>query len=363
MPYPADYGGAIDTFYRIRALHALGIRIHLHCFDYGRGHRGELEKYCESVSYYERFLGHKGISNTIPYIVSSRKNERLLQRLLQDDLPILMEGIHCTYLLTDKRFSNRKCLIRLHNVEYMYYRQLCSVSSSLLKKLYFWVESRLLKAYEKKIGNRATCLAITTADLQVYQTELGCRQIGYLPAFVPFAEIEATEGIGSYCLYHGDLSIEANEQAAEWLLKKVFAALQTPLVIAGKDPSDKLAGAVARSPNARLIANPTEPQLQELIGKAQMQVLPAFTATGIKLKLLNALFNGRHCVVNDAMVAGTGLEPLCHTATTARAFRELIAQLYHQPFTGEELRMRHSLLQTFSNNANAQRLVQLIWEK
>jgi hypothetical protein len=118
VPYPADYGGAIDVFYKLEALYKLGVLIHLHCFDYGRGREPELEKYCASVDYYERFLGHKGISNIIPYIVASRRNEQLLQRLLQDDHPILMEGIHCTYLLLDARFNSRRCFIRLHNVEY-----------------------------------------------------------------------------------------------------------------------------------------------------------------------------------------------------------------------------------------------------
>ena len=36
VPFPANYGGAIDVFYKLKALHQLGIRITLHCFEYGR---------------------------------------------------------------------------------------------------------------------------------------------------------------------------------------------------------------------------------------------------------------------------------------------------------------------------------------
>ncbi len=62
VPYPADYGGVIDVFYRIKAFHELGIKIHLHCFEYGRGKQIELEQYCIEVKYYKRNTGWKGFS-------------------------------------------------------------------------------------------------------------------------------------------------------------------------------------------------------------------------------------------------------------------------------------------------------------
>ena len=36
MPYPPNYGGVIDVFYKIKSLHAIGIKIILHCFKYGK---------------------------------------------------------------------------------------------------------------------------------------------------------------------------------------------------------------------------------------------------------------------------------------------------------------------------------------
>ena len=117
VPYPVDYGGVFDLFHKIRALHEAGIRVHLHCFEYGRGRQPMLNKYCEEVHYYCRHEGHKGFSHRLPYIVCSRSNGQLLDRLLEDDYPILLEGVHCTYLLNDERFEGRKIILRLHNVE------------------------------------------------------------------------------------------------------------------------------------------------------------------------------------------------------------------------------------------------------
>jgi glycosyltransferase involved in cell wall biosynthesis len=362
VPYPVDYGGVVDLFYKLPALQAQGVKIHLHCFNYGRGKQPELEKYCASVQYYERNQGHKGISNTVPYIVSSRKNEQLLYELLKDDHPILMEGVHCTYPLLDARFAKRKCYVRLHNVEYQYYREIAGQTSSPLKKLYYWMESRLLKNYEKKIASKAGFWSVTEKDAAVYRNELGCKNIRFLPLYLPGWQVQCHEGMGSYCLYHGDLSVDANEKAAIWLIEKIFRHLKVPFIIAGKDPSKKLYALAEATENTCLVSNPSEKEMQDMIAKAHINVIPSYTTTGIKIKLLNALFNGRHCVVNDATVAGSGLESACHTGTSANAFREIIAQLYHQPFSAEEIELRKRLLTgMFNNDANAKRQVEWIW--
>jgi hypothetical protein len=362
VPYPPDYGGVIDLFYKLPALQSQGVRIHLHCFDYGRGKQPALEAYCASVSYYDRTLQHTSLTNRLPYIVSSRRNEQLLQRLLQDDHPILLEGVHCSWLLQDPRFAHRHCFLRLHNVEYLYYEGLYRSASSVIRKMYYWLESRLLKRWEKLICKKAFVFPVSEADTEIYRNQLGCARINYVPLFIPDWQIKSRSGMGRYCLYHGDLSVDANEEAVKWLLKKVFNKLSLVLIIAGKNPSEQLARLIGRHPQAQLVANPGEQQLQELIAQAHIHVLPANTHTGIKIKLLNALFNGRHCVVNQAMVAGSGLEALCHTAASANAFSEIIAQLYHQPFSQEEIDLRLRVLGgRFNNAVNASRMISRIW--
>lgn len=54
IPYPTNYGGVIDVFFKIKELYKAGIKVHLHSFEYGREHAEELEKWCYSVDYYPR---------------------------------------------------------------------------------------------------------------------------------------------------------------------------------------------------------------------------------------------------------------------------------------------------------------------
>ena len=44
IPWPANYGGIIDVYYKIKALHQCGVKIILHCFEYERAHSPELRK-------------------------------------------------------------------------------------------------------------------------------------------------------------------------------------------------------------------------------------------------------------------------------------------------------------------------------
>ena len=57
--------------------------------------------------------------------------------------------------------------------------------------------------------------------------------------------------------------------------------------------------------------------------------------SGIKLKLLLALFNGRFCLVNDAMLVGSDLQKSIHIANSATEFKEKINELMSQSFTTE----------------------------
>ena len=66
--------------------------------------------------------------------------------------------------------------------------------------------------------------------------------------------------------------------------------------------------------------------------------------------------------MNDAAVEQTGLEAACHIGTNAESFRQIIIQLYHQPFTGEEIKLRERLLGSqYNNKLNAKKLIALIW--
>ena len=141
-PYPANYGGVIDVFYRIKSLSKQGVKIHLHCFYKNEITRNiNLEKYCESIHFYARKTGWRSFFSRTPYIVKSRESEELLQNLIQNDHPILFEGIHTTTLIHHLKLKHRLKIYRPCNIEHHYYLSLFWASRKILEKPYFLFES------------------------------------------------------------------------------------------------------------------------------------------------------------------------------------------------------------------------------
>lgn len=365
VPWPADYGGAIDMMNRIIMLKKMGCSIHLHYFSYNeRGTPNELNQYCESINVYERKQGHKGFSTKLPYIVASRINDELISNLQKDNHPILIEGLHCTGILPELDLNKRKVVVRMHNEESIYYKELSRSESSIFRKMYFLYESKLIKKYSKQLPGKCIYACISGEDMQVLKDQYHLPNLKLLPAFTSWQQVNAEKGMGNLCLYHGNLSVPENEKAAIWLLQNVFNKIKNPFVIAGKNPSKRLEKLAKLNKHTCLVADPTESELNDLIRKAHINILPSFNknVTGIRLKLLHALFEGRHCVVNEPMTRGTGLETACHTGTTANAFASIIAQLYHQSFTQEEILLRKKLFgDMYDNEKNTRQLIQYLW--
>lgn len=129
VPFPPDYGGVIDIYYKLKALKKMGYETWLHTFQYDRSRAEQLNEVAARVSYYPRHRSVIRQLSHIPYIVSSRHCSKLLDDLLSDNAPILFEGLHCCAFLSDKRLKDRIKLVRTHNIEHEYYKELSRKTS------------------------------------------------------------------------------------------------------------------------------------------------------------------------------------------------------------------------------------------
>jgi glycosyltransferase involved in cell wall biosynthesis len=361
IPYPPNYGGAIDVFYKIRALHSARVKVHLHCFSYDRSPSPELEKYCCEVNYYPRKTGLSSALNWKPYIVYSRRSARLLENLQKDEFPILFEGLHSCYYLSHPALKNRTKIYRESNIEHLYYYHLSKAESNLTKKLYYIFSSLKLRAFQGILSHASLMLTVSREDNEYLSQKFPRVRVEYLPSFHKDDEIKIQKGMGDFALYQGNLSVAENEKAAACLLKEVFMESGTRFIIAGMNPSKRLEKLVSRTPNAALVPDPTDEEMGNLISSAQVNILITFQPTGLKLKLLNALFNGRHCLVNPEMVSGTELGELCEIGMNTRELRQKVTELMHRPFNEEIVSLRNErLLKWFSNKENCIRLLNLL---
>ncbi len=357
VPYPPDYGGVIDVFYKIKALHALGVGVHLHCFEYGRSSANELEKYCASIAYYKRDVGFLTQLSTVPYIVKSRGSMLLIQRLLIDDTPILFDGLHCTYPLLNQDFT-KTTLVRTHNIEHDYYKGLALTEKNLLKKLFFTIEAVRLKHYENVLRHCDAVAAISMNDLSHFRNINTNAEL--VTPFHPFDEVRVKSGKGKYVLVHGDLSVAENIQSVQWIFKNIVPNCPYSFIVAGKNPSHLLVSMARMLPTVQVIPNPDAQTMAKLVEDAHVNLIHSFYPQGFKLKLLHALHKGRFCLCNNQVVDGTGLESFCFTAVTPEQFVQKIFLLMNQDFEPEQVRLRVEKLHQFSNVRQAEKLIKLL---
>lgn len=359
IPFPADYGGVIDVFHKLKALHLAGVKIKLHCFEYGRQHASELEKYCEKVYYYPRKKYLIKNLSLKPFIVQTRNHRDLLENLTADICPILFEGLHSCYFLNHPDLNHHKKIVRTHNIEHDYYRFLSQSAEKNIDKLFFRIESIKLKKYENILRHADELLCISPSDHQYFQQKYN-KGI-YIPAFHPFERVLTQEGKGEHILYHGNLEVAENLNVVNFLIDKVFSEITYPFIIAGKNAPQKLIDRVKKIPHVTLYSNVSEPAMNHLIGNSHICLIPTFQPTGLKLKLLESLFRGRHCVCNTTMVQSTGLENLCIVAETASEMIQAIEQLCEEDIETTIILKRKEVLENvFSNEKNAQKIVQLL---
>jgi hypothetical protein len=354
-PFPPNYGGVIDVFYKLKYLHAAGVKIYLHAFEYGRKPARELNAFCEKIFYYQRRNFVNPFIGSLPYIVNTRNSEELLNNLMVDEYPILFEGLHTCYFLNHPKLIGRTKIVRMHNIEHEYYEKLEEVERNFFKKYFFSKESQRLREYEAILNSANSVLAISPNDLSYLSSKY--KQTAYVPAFHPNDEVTSLTGKGRYVLYHGKLSVGENDEAARFLVEQVFSNLKIPFYIVGDKPSAMLKAMAAQHEHIKLFDHLSTEQISELIQHAHINILPTFQNTGIKLKLINVLYQGRFVLANTMMVNNTGLEELCVIGNSSTELIEKVQHLMKEEYTQHDIDQRKELLfRHFNNRQNAEML-------
>ena len=345
-------------FYKLKALSEAGVEIMFHTFEYGRKRSKVLEKYCTSVHYYKRNSYFKSLTSKIPFIVLSRANKSLMSNLKKDNFPIFFEGLHTTYPLINNDFSDRKLIVRMHNIEHDYYRGLAKSERNPFKKLFFSQEAQKIEKYEPILHKANAVLAISPYETKILEKSYK-KKVVFIPPFHQHKEVAILSEKGNFALYHGDTRVSDNLRAAHFLIE-VFSKLTYPLVIAGSSIPKDLSQKIAQYPHISFRDISNNEELLPLLEEAHIHVLPTFQNTGIKLKLINALYGGRFVIGNEAILSETGLEDICYRADTIHEMRQLIPTIVEKAYTTNEIDKKEAILKQFSTSTSAQTIIELL---
>ena len=372
IPCPNTLGDAQQTFWCIEALSAAGIQVHLYTFSEqgttidpktNADTHPQLVKICRSVKYYPINKGHRNFSFSAPYATGKFLNQQLNQDLANNNYPILIEGMGPCGLAFSKALEHRKIWVRILTYAPTYFRYLQERSSGPLKKLFYQREAILSKRILKKLNERVSWIATySAAKNQLEDLFLG----GTIQILAPFSSndnnITSQTGLGNYCLFQGNLSDAATHKTASWLLTHVFHNLKVPFVITGNNPAPSLVTLAHMQPHTCIVANPSSSERHDMIEKAQIIIQPSFIKAGADEALLEGVKKGRHCLTNAKIESGA-MGGCYHQGASANALQEIIIQLYHHPFSEEEIETRKKgMANKKSNEALAKECNSIIWD-
>ena len=356
-PYPPNYGGVIDVFYKVKALHKLGVQIHLHCFVSDRTDYSILKQYCAEYYTYPKIKNLLYFLSLKPMAVKFRESKVLEANLQKVKAPVLFEGLHTTSVLNYINLENRKLLLRAHNIEHDYYNGLANSEKGILKKQLLKIEARKFKRYERLLKKVDTVLAISHFEKDYFNKQEGVNSV-YLPAFQGYSKVADLSPFGEYAFYHGDLSISDNLKVAHFLIN-VFKDLDYPLVIAGSKNLDILKTAVKQYSNISCKKISTKKDLKKLFAGAHINICYSFQRSGTKLKVIHSLYEGRHCVVNENVIDDPKILEQCTLAKTEDELIKAVGDLRNQPFIQSKER-EDALDSVYNVEKNAQKIIALL---
>tara|TARA_B110000091_G_C13808752_1_gene473867 strand:- start:21 stop:1133 length:1113 start_codon:yes stop_codon:yes gene_type:complete len=359
IPYPPNYGGIIDVFFKIKELHKLGVAVYLHTYIFdNKVEQAELKKYCKEVFYYKRKNTLLSLFSRLPFRVESRSSKKLIATLKSNDIPIVFEGLHTVFPLKNNAF--KKAYVRTHNIEHTYFLGLFKSEKNLFKKVFYYAESKKLKKFESVLKKAAGIFTISKFDQQHFSKLYGKKTM-YIPVFHDAKQSKITSKKGSFILYHGDLRVADNVRAAMFLVD-VYKESPYKLIIASSCKNKTVLKEINKHEDIFFKDIPTQKSLTILLQQAQVNALFTFQKTGIKLKLLNTLHQGKHVVANSKMIEDTGLENLCELANTKQELLQVTEALFKTAFSENQVKARKYELDKFNPTLNAQKMIDIIFK-
>ncbi|MFK5879481.1 MAG: hypothetical protein QM478_08295 [Flavobacteriaceae bacterium] len=182
----------------------------------------------------------------------------------------------------------------------------------------------------------------------------------YIPVFHEVLQNINIEKSENYVLYHGNLSVAENSNAALYLID-VYKNSEFTLKIASSHQNKKVDFEIKKYENIHFKKIESNLELKNILKKAHINALPTFQKTGIKLKLINALRQGKFVIANKEMIEGTGLEKLAEIANTKEEFLQKTSLLLCKKFNEKIVNERLLILEDFNPKKSAEKIIKLIF--
>jgi glycosyltransferase involved in cell wall biosynthesis len=362
IPYPLRDGGAIATFNQFKGYATLGHAVRMFALNTRKHFVDEetIQRELEPYGAVETYAINTDIrwQDALLNLFSRRSYNidrfdapgfhNLLAHHLEShqyDL-VQFEGLFTApYVHAVRANSRARLVLRQHNVEYRIWQKQAAAEPNPIKRAYLKLLARRLQRYETSVLQAFDGIAAITADdAAILQEHAPNVPVCAVPAGIALPELKP-EG-NSHALYHiGSMEWMPNQSAVQRLLQRIW-----PLVLEKNQKSTlHLAG--------KAMAQATLPELPPMVfndGEVADAALwsepfgilcvPLMAASGVRMKTLEALAEGKWVVTTSVGAAGLPLEheKHCLIADGDAEFAAAVLRLQTDAQLREKLR-RHGL--------------------
>jgi polysaccharide biosynthesis protein PslH len=376
FPYPPGHGSAVDIWTRMLVLEEMGYRVDLLATVNEMPNEDLMATVREHVGNLWIVLRRRTLRSFLsflPFQVRSRIDLQSFQLDQQYDA-IVLESEYVAAFLKVPAARQAKLILRIHNEQIGYFRDLAEGAKSWLAKLYYYSESLKFRFFPPKVmGNCDLLWFISDSERQehVRNNPRDTSKSYFVPTQVNPKTLRPYVARGRTALFVGTLTISHNSDAIAWFIEKVHPLLSQvegyAFQVAGRtagQPISQLKQLVQRHNNVFLEEDPIV--LDVLYENAAVFVNPVIRGAGVKVKLVQALKAGMPVVSTSMGMEGTGFEHSVHllVADTPQEFAVCVHKLIDDPSLAKSL-VRNAqafLAERYDMKANMQKTLSEILE-
>ena len=328
LPYPAVSGGLIKTLKMIQFLS------NLHDVEVGFFIKEESIKVSEDLASFKKLVAVKvfhrnlnvertglnflkSIMYKVPLSIYRNKDSafaKLCKEKSQHYDVIFVDHFLMFQYVPEE--WHKKIILHQHNAEFIMWDRYADTQHNVLKKILLRFESERIKKYEKYIIERATSVLASTNDIALLSS-LSHRKINFTETLhlgdeelleAPALVFEQTT---FSLLYIGTLTWEANREGLLWFLKNVWSDLKKKFPalvfdIVGKNNDSAIFSEWLQDKQIKWHGFVDD--LSPFYNNARVSVAPLNFGSGIKVKVINALYRGLPMVTTTIGVEGLVLK-------------------------------------------------------
>jgi glycosyltransferase involved in cell wall biosynthesis len=376
FPYPPGHGSAVDMWTRVLVLKEMGYRVDLLATVNAMPNEDLMRTVRERADNLWFVLRRRALSSALsflPFQVRSRMDLEKFQLDQQYDA-IVLESEYVAAFLNNPAARHAVLILRVHNEQVGYFRDLAEGATSWLKKLYYYSESLKFRFFSPPVMRKCDLLwFISDSERQqhVGNNPQDKSKSYFVPTQVNPKTLRPFVAGGRTALFIGTLTISHNADAIAWFVEKVHPLLNElegyAFQVAGRtagQPISKLKQLLQQHNNVFLEEDPVV--LDGLYQNAAVFVNPVICGAGVKIKLIQALQAGMPVVSTSMGMEGTGFEHSIHllVADTPQEFAACVRKLIVDPTLAESL-VRNAqvfLSQRYEMKANMQKTLSEVLE-